>query len=83
MRGIANHAVYGRYKAEGLSSLSRLIHDDEPFTLTKDKDRVIHVPVELNKQIIKEESMIAEEKKRIVRIRSGCGHFFLFGEWTV
>jgi hypothetical protein len=61
MRGIAGHAIYGAYKAEGLRSLARLIHDDEPFSFSIDKDRTIFVPFELNKQIIKELNMIADE----------------------
>jgi hypothetical protein len=61
MRGISGHAIYGVYKAAGLSSLARLIHDNEPFSFTIDKDKVIHVPVELNKQLKKEMFLIAEE----------------------
>lgn len=61
MRGIAGHAVYGFYKAEGLASMARLIHDDTPFSLTIDKERTISIPIELNKRIIKELFMIAEE----------------------
>lgn len=65
MRGIAGFAVYGTYKADGLRSMARLIHDDEPFSLTIDKDRVIHIPVEQNKQIKKELNMIATELEEI------------------
>jgi len=61
MRGIGKHTVYGKYKAEGLRSLARIIHDSEPFNFTIDKDNKIFVPVELNKQIKKELNMIANE----------------------
>ncbi|MGM7637605.1 hypothetical protein [Bacillus sp. Hm123] len=64
MRGIAGFAVYGTYKADGLRSMARLIHDDGPFSLTIDKDRVIHIPVQQNKQIKKELNMIADELER-------------------
>lgn len=59
--GIGGNAVQGIYRAEGLSSLARLIHDDEPFSFIIDKERTIHVPVELNKQIKKELNLIADE----------------------
>ena len=55
------NAVQGIYKAEGLSSLARIIHDNEPFSFIIDKERTIHVPVELNKQIKKELNLIADE----------------------
>jgi len=42
-------------------SLSRLIHDNELFSFILDKERTIHVPVELNKQIKKELNLIADE----------------------
>lgn len=61
MRGIGKNTVYGKYKAEGLRSLARLIHENEPFSFTIDKDKVIHVPVELNRQIIAELNAIADE----------------------
>lgn len=64
MRGIAGFAVVGTYKAAGLRSLARLIHDNEPFSLTIDKDRVIHIPMQQNKQIKKELNMIADELDR-------------------
>lgn len=34
MRGIAGQAMIGAYKADGLCSLARLIHDDEKFSFT-------------------------------------------------
>ncbi|WP_338754874.1 hypothetical protein [Bacillus sp. FJAT-52991] len=64
MRGMAGFAVYGTYKADGLRSLARLIHDDESFSLTIDKDRAIHIPVEQNEQIKMELNMIADELER-------------------
>ena len=65
MRGIAGYAVYGSYKAEGLRSMARLIHDNEPFSLTIDKDKFIRVPVEANKQIKYELNLIADELESI------------------
>lgn len=61
MRGIGGNAVEGFYKAEGLYSLARIIHDNEPFSFIIDKDRTLFVPVELNKQLKKELFLIAEE----------------------
>lgn len=61
MRGLGGNAVQGIYRAEGLSSLARIIHDNEPFSFTIDKDRTLFVPVELNKQIKKELNLIADE----------------------
>jgi len=64
MRGLGGNAVEGVYRAEGLSSLVRLIHDNESFSLTIDKDRTLFVPVELNKKIKKELNLIADELER-------------------
>lgn len=61
MRGISGHAIVGTYKAEGLRSLARLIHDDEPFSFTIDKEKFVRVPVDLNVQLKKELNMIADE----------------------
>lgn len=61
MRGLGGNAVQGIYRAEGLSSLARIIHDNEPFSFIIDKDRTLFVPVELNKQIKKELDLIADE----------------------
>lgn len=61
MRGIGGYAVEGFYKAEGLTSLARLIHDNEPFSFIIDKNRTIFVPVEINRQLKNELFMIAEE----------------------
>ena len=61
MRGIAGYAIEGRYKAEGLRSLARLIDENEPFSFVIDGETMIHVPVELNKRIIQELNMIADE----------------------
>lgn len=65
MRGLGGNALEGFYKAEGLYSLARIIHDKEPFSLTIDKDRTLFIPVELNKQIKKELFLIAEELERL------------------
>lgn len=65
MRGLGGNALEGFYKAEGLYSLARLIHDKEPFSFIIDKDRTLFVPVELNKQIKKELFLIAEELERL------------------
>jgi hypothetical protein len=61
MRGIVGYAMYGRYKAEGLRSMARLIHDNEPFSFTIDKERTVYVPVETNKKLKDELNMIADE----------------------
>ncbi|MFS0662371.1 hypothetical protein AB1L07_26405 [Niallia alba] len=61
MRGIAGYSLQGTYKAEGLLSLSRLIHDDEPFKFIIDNDKFVSVPVELNKELRKELRIIADE----------------------
>jgi hypothetical protein len=42
MKSIAGFAVNGVYKADGLRSLARLIHDDEPLNLF-DEERTIFV----------------------------------------
>ena len=67
MRGIAGHAMIGTYRAEGLYSLARLIHDDEAFSFTIDKERTIFVPVELNVKLKKELNMIADELEKGVK----------------
>lgn len=64
MRGIAGVAVEGKYKADGLYSLVRLIHDDEPFSFTIDKERTVFVPVEFNVKLKRELNMIANELKK-------------------
>ncbi|EMI11258.1 hypothetical protein [Anoxybacillus gonensis] len=61
MRGIAGYAIEGRYKAAGLRSMARLIDENEPFSFIIDKEMMVHVPVELNKRIIQELNMIADE----------------------
>lgn len=42
-------------------SLSRLIHDKEPFGFTIDKDRMISIPVELNRRINWDKSLTLED----------------------
>ena len=64
MRGIAGHAVYVSYKADGLRSMARLIHDDEVFSLTIDKDKFIRIPVEANKQLKYELNLITDELEK-------------------
>lgn len=66
MRRIGGNAVEGYYKAEGLTSMARIIHDNEPFSFTIDKNRTLFVPVELNKQIKKELFLIAEELEKLI-----------------
>ncbi|MBA2873153.1 hypothetical protein HNQ85_003491 [Anoxybacillus calidus] len=61
MRGIAGFAIEGRYKANGLRSLARLIHENEPFNIIIDSERTIFVPVELNAKLKQELFMIADE----------------------
>ena len=61
MRGIDGHAVYGRYSADNLYSLARLIVDGEPFSFTIDDKKRVPISVELIKQIKKELNMIAKE----------------------
>lgn len=61
MQGIMGHAVVAKYHAEGLKSLTRLIHDNEPFSLKIDKDKAIGVLVELNLQLIKGLLLIVNE----------------------
>lgn len=58
MRGIAGHAMIGTYKADGIRSLARVIHDDEPFSFTIDKNKLIRVPVEANVRIKYELNLI-------------------------
>lgn len=43
MRDILGHAVYGRYKADGLRSMARLINN-ESFNMTIDEDKQIKIP---------------------------------------
>lgn len=64
MRGIAGFAIDGKYKADGLSSMARLI-DDTPMSFTIDKERVVHIPVEKNKEIKKELLLIANELENL------------------
>jgi len=64
MCGIAGHAIRGTYKSDGLLLLVGLIHENEPFSIRIDQERTFFVPVELNKQIKKELSMIAAELER-------------------
>lgn len=66
MRGIGGNLLQGVYKAEGLTSIARLIHDNEPFSFTVGKESTLFVPVELNKQIKKELLLIARELERLV-----------------
>lgn len=61
MWGIAGFTVVGTYEADGLRSIARLIHDNEPFSLMINKDRVIHIPMSQNKQVKKELNKIADE----------------------
>ncbi|MCB5236871.1 hypothetical protein [Niallia circulans] len=61
LRGINGQAIYGGYKAENMLSLARLIHDNEPFSFTIDKEKMIRIPVELNRRIKHELNMIANE----------------------
>lgn len=61
IRGIAGHAVYGRYKAEGLRSMAELVQGPDPLTLVIDKNRKIQVPVEMNERLKKELNLIADE----------------------
>ncbi|MFJ7978443.1 hypothetical protein ACIQZI_22815 [Peribacillus sp. NPDC096379] len=61
LRGINGHAIYGAYKADNMLSLARLIHDNEPFSFTIDKEKMIRIPRELNKRIKYELTMIADE----------------------
>jgi hypothetical protein len=61
MRGIGGLALKeGRFKANGLRSMARLIHENEPFSFTIDKETIVHVPIELNKRIKQELFMIAD-----------------------
>ncbi|MEK4886438.1 hypothetical protein NST81_17535 [Bacillus sp. FSL W8-0223] len=60
IKSIAGFVVNGFYKADGLRSLARLIHDDEPLNLF-DEERTIFVPVEKNVQLKKELLMIADK----------------------
>lgn len=66
MRGIGGNVLQGVYKADGLTSMARLIHDNEPFSFTISKESTLFVPVELNKQIKKELLLIAGELERLV-----------------
>ena len=66
MKGIGGNALQGVYKADGLTAMASLIHDNEPFSFTIGSDRVLFVPVESNKQIKKELLLIARELERPV-----------------
>jgi hypothetical protein len=61
MRGIAGFAIEGRYKANGLRSMARLIDENEPFAFIIDRERKVYVPIEFNKRIKQELFMIADE----------------------
>jgi hypothetical protein len=39
MRSIAGYSIGGRYKADGLRSIARLIHKNEPFSFIIDKKK--------------------------------------------
>jgi hypothetical protein len=65
MRGIGGNVLEGVYKAEGLTAMASLIHDTEEFNFAN-KDSVLFVPVESNKQIKKELLLIARELERLV-----------------
>lgn len=60
IKSIAGFAVNGVYKANGLRSLARLIHDNEPLNLF-DRERTIFVPVEQNAQLKRELLAIANK----------------------
>ena len=60
MRSMAGFPLEGRFKAAGLRSLARLIDENEPFSFTLGSNTMIHVPVELNRQLKNELFMIAE-----------------------
>lgn len=64
MRGIAGHAVYDIYSTQGLRSMGRLILEGEPINIVIDKDKKIHVPLELNGQLKRELFMIADELEK-------------------
>ncbi|WP_231578625.1 hypothetical protein [Geobacillus kaustophilus] len=61
MRSVAGFPLEGRFKTAGLRSLARLIDENEPFSFTLGPNTVLHVPVELNRQLKKELFMIAEK----------------------
>jgi|UniRef100_C5DB28 hypothetical protein len=61
MRSIAGFPLEGRFKATGLRSLARLIDENEPFSFIMGSNTMIHVPVELNRQLKQELFMIAEK----------------------
>lgn len=61
MRGIGGHAVYGKYKSEGLRSMARLINNKVPLTIVIDKEREIFIPVKFNERLKQELYWIAEE----------------------
>jgi hypothetical protein len=61
LRGIVGYAMYGVYKADNMRSLARLIHDNEPFSFTINKEKMIRIPTELNKRIKYELTMVADE----------------------
>jgi hypothetical protein len=60
IKSIAGFAVNDVYKANGLRSLARLIHDNEPLNLF-DRERTIFVPVEQNAQLKRELLAIANK----------------------
>ncbi len=59
VRGIAGHAVYERYNADGLRSLSRLVGGDR-LHLTIDGDRTITLELEDANRYAYELAMIAD-----------------------
>ncbi|MGG2972198.1 hypothetical protein [Geobacillus stearothermophilus] len=61
MRSIAGFPLEGRFKAAGLRSLARLIDETEPFSFIMGPNTMIHVPVELNRQLKQELFMIVEK----------------------
>jgi hypothetical protein len=61
IRSIAGFPLDGCFNATGLRSLSRLIDENEPFSFILNSDTLLHVPVELNRQLKQELLMIADE----------------------
>ncbi|MEK5326191.1 hypothetical protein [Aeribacillus sp. FSL M8-0254] len=57
---IAGFPLEGRFKTSGLRSLAQLIDENEPFSFTLGSNTVLHVPVELNRQLKKELFMITD-----------------------
>lgn len=59
LRGILGHAVYGKYKADGLRSMARLINN-EPFNMTIDEEKQIKIPADKAMIMQKELNKIAD-----------------------